>query len=190
MKKSFIVMSILLVSIMTSACGSNSDTSSIEREVTSIHAEYPVFDTAEDIVDASNLVFSGTVTEISYETLNAKSETGADTLTGLLESSDIPYTIFEISVDQVYKGNVDGDTILIKRPGGKLDGETFVLDDASLIEQGETYLFITEGYENSYPSLLNVTQASYNINEPEKMNNEESNGITLAEVMEYLNTIN
>ena len=72
-----------------------------------------------------------------------------------------------------------------------MDGQVFVVEDASTIEVGETYLFITQTYENTYPSLLNVTQASFDMNKPEVSNNgQENEGITLSEVLEYLNSIN
>ena len=190
-KRAFILVGILFSLVLMSACNSNSNTAANENEVTVIQVEYPVYDTAEEIVNASDLVFSGTVTEINYESLNVKSETGADTETGLVEASEIPYTIFNISIEQLYKGNVESDSISIKRPGGKMDGQVFVVEDASTIEVGETYLFITQTYENTYPSLLNVTQASFDMNKPEVSNNgQENEGITLSEVLEYLNSIN
>ena len=153
-KRAFILVGILFSLVLMSACNSNSNTAANENEVTVIQVEYPVYDTAEEIVNASDLVFSGTVTEINYESLNVKSETGADPETGLVEASEIPYTIFNISIEQLYKGNVESDSISIKRPGGKMDGQVFVVEDASTIEVGETYLFITQTYENTYPSVL------------------------------------
>ena len=190
-RRAFILASILFSLVVMSDCSSNSNTAANENEVTVIQAEYPVYDTAEEIVNASDLVFSGTVTEINYESLNVKSETGADPETGLVEATEIPYTIFDISIEQVYKGHVESNSISIKRPGGKMDGQVFAVEDASTIEVGETYLFITQTYENTYPSLLNVTQASFDMNNPEVVNNgQENEAITLSEVLEYLNSIN
>ncbi len=183
-KRAFMLVGILLISIVMSACSSNSKSTTNENETTIIQAEYPVYDTAEEIVDASDLVFSGTVTEINYESLNVKSETGADSETGLVEATEIPYTIFDISIEKVYKGNVESSSISIKRPGGKIDGQFFVVEGASTIEVGETYLFITQTYENAYPSLLNVTQASFDMSKPEVLNSEQGNArITLSEVL-------
>ena len=111
--------------------------------------------------------------------------------TGLVEATEIPYTIFDISIEKVYKGNVESSSISIKRPGGKIDGQFFVVEGASTIEVGETYLFITQTYENAYPSLLNVTQASFDMSKPEVLNSEQGNArITLSEVLEYLDSIN
>ena len=104
-KRAFMLVGILLISIVMSACSSNSKSTTNENETTIIQAEYPVYDTAEEIVDASDLVFSGTVTEINYESLNVKSETGADSETGLVEATEIPYTIFDISIEIVLSDN-------------------------------------------------------------------------------------
>ena len=138
-KRAFMLVGILLISIVMSACSSNSKSTTNENETTIIQAEYPVYDTAEEIVDASDLVFSGTVTEINYESLNVKSETGADSETGLVEATEIPYTIFDISIEKVYKGNVESSSISIKRPGGKIDGQFFVVEGASTIEVREVF---------------------------------------------------
>lgn len=52
-------------------------------------------------------------------------------------------------------------------------------------------MFITQTYENAYPSLLNVTQASFDMSKPEVLNSEQGNArITLSEVLEYLDSIN
>ena len=188
-KRAFILAGIVFSLVVLSSCIISAIAN--QNNVIIMQGEYPVYDTAEEIVSASDLVFSGTVTEIKYESLNVKSENGADSKTGLAETSEVPYTIFVINIEQVYKGSVDSDSISIKRPGGKMDGYEYVLEDASAIDIGETYLFITETYENSYPSLLNVTQASFNMSDSETTNiSQEYTGITLSEVLEYLNASN
>ena len=65
-KRAFILVGILFSLVLMSACNSNSNTAANENEVTVIQVEYPVYDTAEEIVNASDLVFSGTVTEINF----------------------------------------------------------------------------------------------------------------------------
>ena len=56
-RRAFILASILFSLVVMSACSSNSNTAANENEVTVIQAEYPVYDTAEEIVNASDLVF-------------------------------------------------------------------------------------------------------------------------------------
>ena len=89
------------------------------------------------------------------------------------------------NIVKVYKGNEELKTITIKRPGGQYDGREYNLEDATVISQGETYLFLAKTFANSYPSLLNVSQASYDLNGQEKLSIEE-NTITLSQILEVL----
>ena len=186
MKKTFCAILLMVTCLMMGACGKEANEAKNEGITTSIHAEYPVYDTAQDLVGAADLVFSGSIENVTYETLNARTESGTDSLTGLSEAQGIPYTLYEIKVAEVYKGTVEGDTVIVKIPGGELDGNMYVLDEASTISMGETYLFLTETYENSYPSLLNATQASYDMNAPESINEESNGAITLSQILEIL----
>lgn len=131
-----------------------------EESTVGISAEYPEHKDANKLVDSANLIFSGTVKDISYEKLDVRTEKeeGSET-----DGEELPYTIFEISVDQVYKGSIDGDTIRIKRLGGQTDDTEYDLSDAIEINKGNKYLFLTETYEDSYPSLVNMAQSVYNM---------------------------
>ena len=153
--------------------------------VNSIHAEYPIYDTAKEIVDSAELIFSGTVKNISYAVMDVRTGEGIDSSTGLNERTGIPYSLYEIEIQKVYKGNEESKTITIKRPGGQYDGREDNLEDATVISQGESYLFLTKTFANSYPSLLNVSQASYDLNGKEKLSIEE-NTITLSQILEVL----
>lgn len=187
MKKSLCIVLSVTVLLAMSACGNKEDISKNDSEgfVTSIHTDYPVYDSAKEIVDAAGLVFSGTVKGISYEVLDVRSENNTDSQTGLSNSAGIPYTLYKIEIKKIYKGNVEGDTITIKRPGGQVDSNEYVLEDATDISEGETYLFLAEQYENTYPSLLNASQASYNLNGQDEFST-EGNDITLSQIMEVL----
>ena len=179
MKKKFGFILLVGVTFTLAACARNVGV------VTTIHAEYPSYDTANDLVDSADLIFSGTVENISYEELDVRTESGTDPTTGLTSSHGIPYTIYEIKVDTIYKGTAQEDTISIKVPGGVMGGNQYIIDDAPTISLGETYLFLTETYERTYPSLLNVTQATYDLNAPEAYE-ENTDKITLSQILEIL----
>lgn len=186
MKKTIHVVLLMSFFLAISACGEKTDISDNENMVTSLHAEYPAYDTAQELVDTADLIFSGTVERVSYEMLDVRTEAGSDTLTGISETQNIPYTIYEIKLTEIYKGNTEGDMIYIKQPGGEFDGNKYVIDGATAIHQGETYLFLAETYENSYPSLLNATQAAYDMNAGEMLNEDENETITLSQILEIL----
>ena len=97
MKKSLCIVLSVTILLTMSACGNKENMSKNDSEglVTSIHADYPVYDSAKEIVDSAGLVFSGTVKSISYEVLDVRSEKDTDSQTGLSDSTGIPYTLYE-----------------------------------------------------------------------------------------------
>lgn len=148
-----------------------------EVTVNVMHAEYPEYDTAQDLVEASDLVFSGTVREIDYQMIDVSSDIEQD------NAELMPYTLYTIDVENVYKGNIDAPSIIIKRLGGSFAGNEYLVEGSSEIAEGGDYLFLTETYENTYPSLLNVTQSSYEMNELQVLSGDEDGKITLSDIL-------
>lgn len=185
-RKEFLSM-VMLIGILCvlGACGKNVTVPENEKPVTIIHAEYPSYDTAQELVDEADLVFSGTVESISYEMLDVRTETGKDSMAGSDQSQKIPYTIYQVEVDSVYKGSADETDISIKCPGGEVDDNRYVVEGALVLQEGERYLFLTKTFETTYPSLLNVTQSVYHMNEPDVIDAEDG-GITLPEILDIL----
>lgn len=183
MKKTSNVVILISILCVLAACGKNATVPENEKSVTIIHAEYPSYDTAQELVDEADLVFSGTVESISYEMLDVRSETGKDSVTGSDQSQKIPYTIYQVEVDSVYKGSADETDISIKCPGGEADDNRYVVEGALVLQEGERYLFLTKTFETTYPSLLNVTQSAYNMNETNALDAEDG-GITLSEILD------
>src|SRR5699024_2987096 len=178
-----------LILILLSGCGNIPNTSQMSVEsfgqaevIKQVMIEdYPMYDTAQNLVDAADLVFTGKVENITYEMMDIKMESGPDSMTGLEEASKVPYTIFEIKVSNIYKGNTTDETISLKRPGGNFDTIVYELEGATPINQGEEYLFVAQTFENFYPSLVNVDQAVYDLNAPAVLS--EDNTITLSQIL-------
>jgi len=185
MKKFLSIISLTTFILILGACEKNSnvpDISEVEKSVMEISLDYPEYNTARELVDSSDLVVSGTVENITYEMLDVRSKESKDSST---ESEYIPYTIYEIKIENVYKGDVKDDIIYIKRPGGKFDHTEYILEGAPLIQEKKTYLFLVKTYEHSYPSLLNVSQASYDMNLTKTVNEEgKQDTITLSQILE------
>ena len=178
-----------LILILLSGCGNIPNTSQMSVEsfgqaevIKQVMIEdYPMYDTAQNLVDAADLVFTGKVENITYEMMDIKMESGPDSMTGLEEASKVPYTIFEIKVSNIYKGNTTDETIYLKRPGGNFDTIVYELEGATPINQGEEYLFVAQTFENFYPSLVNVDQAVYDLNAPAVLS--EDNTITPSQIL-------
>ena len=184
MKKRILLLFLpmLIIFILTS-CGKAIEENDLGEVITIIHADYPEYDTAQSLVDAADLVFVGQVESVTNQMLDVKTEAGKDSMTGLAVADSIPYTIYEIEVVTVYKGNITGTTISLKRPGGILDGNEYILEGATVVTLGNTYLFTAASFENSYPSFLNSSQSSYDMNDAAPYSIDEK-GITLSQILE------
>jgi hypothetical protein len=111
MKNKYLICFLLILCLVLSACGKkDTDTGNLDSgdTTTSTSADYPVYETAKELMDASDLVFSGTISEIKYEMLDVRTKSEKDSSTGLSDSSEkLPYTIYVISINTLYKGSSD-----------------------------------------------------------------------------------
>lgn len=152
------------------------------KEVTYLHVDYPQYDHVEDVVNASDLAFTGKVVDVRYECMNVANEEENE-LTGYHgESSSMPYTIYTIQTDKVYKGEIKNNKIEVKRLGGESDEVNYVLDEYTPIEEGDTYLFLVVTYPSGYPSFVNATQGVYSLTQAQ---NNETTSIKLNDVLNF-----
>ena len=112
-----------------------------------------------------------------------RTEKEKDQDAGLSETEAIPYTLYTIDVEKVYKGPLKEPTITIKRPGGKFENNEYITENAPEILTGRDYLFIAESYENSYPSLLNPTQSAYDMGASQDAEKKKKTDITAADIL-------
>ena len=111
MKKALFCVSLCLC-LLLAACEA-------EHAPLVMKADYPYYSSAQEAVDAASLVFSGTVQGWDYEELV------------LSEGGDpLPYTVYQVSVEKIYKGGWDDETVPVKVLGGELDGVSYVLEGA------------------------------------------------------------
>lgn len=189
MKKKVIGFTIIaaIVLAVVGGCKAKQGNDSAEKvSVNTIHAEYPEYDTAQDIVEASDLVFSGTVRTIDYQMLDVGSGMNQDDPEVYDESELLPYTLYTVDVEKVYKGNLETSEIIIKQLGGRFDNDEYMIENSSEIVEGKKYLFLTETYENTYPSLLNAAQSSYEMDNVQELRAaEEDTKITLPKILSF-----
>ena len=175
------VAALLSVGIGYKFC--QADASEKEKSITVLQADYPEYNTAEELVESSDLVFTGTVKNIEYQMIDVSTDEGADEDTGFVDDEKMPYTLYTIDVDKVYKGSIESSTIIVKRAGGSFGSDEYVLENASEIAKGKNYLFVTETYEDTYPSLLNADQSSYDMDAPQTAMDGEEKGIMLSDIL-------
>lgn len=167
MKKRCFAVVVCLILFVGSMGGCQSKTP--EKMVT-ISADYPEYDSVEALTDRADLIVQGTVKEMQYKQIDISLGKGSD-------DSPSPYTVYTVAVDEVFKsdGNV-GETIEVKVPGGIFDGVAYVIEgmDSPLLETDQSYVLFLATYENLPASLLNLTQAAYEIEENGELAGAES----------------
>ncbi len=133
-----------------------------------ISADYPRYNSLENLVDKADTIINGKVIGFTYSELNITQENQSDdeyfNPGGEKDNSTIPYTVFTVEIEKTYKGNVrENDTIQIKTLGGIVGNTEYVLESTedTRLEEGKKYVLFLETYDDSPASLLNPTQASY-----------------------------
>lgn len=163
MRKIFFSL-IIIMTVMLCSCSNVRPEVSNEHssnEVVTINADYPYYSTAGEIADKADIVFSGKVREKSDENLDVRAQK-SDSEPEIGDFISMPYTVYEISINKVYKGKSDDDNaIKIKVMGGNLGDVEYQVEDSPKIEIGKEYLFLVKTYDNMYASLLNMTQSVY-----------------------------
>ncbi len=145
------------------------------RTLTSGSAEYPEYNSAEEIVSCADLVFSGTVEDISCMDIDV--------------GEVLPYTVYRIKVDTVYKGEIGEETICIKQLRENNGPKNGPSREDQGIQTGQSYLFLTQTYEHTYPSLLNPNQSWYSLDGSATAQNTSSKGgkIRLDDILNLFN---
>lgn len=179
-------LGLIMICALLGGCGKIEDVDNDNEKMT-LYNDYPEFDTAQDIVEASDYIFSGIVEEITYQELYIEEEGDIENNDPLLDEDSkqnpIPYTIYEIKVNNIYKGSLDK-TFKIKRAGGEYDGKIVNIDGAVKITKGTEYLFLAKDYSGTIPSLVTISQGVYEMNQPNK---EDINDITLKDIVKIFN---
>lgn len=147
------------------------------NKIVTFHEDYPVYEDASQLVKKADLVFTGKVKSKKNEWLDIRDYQNEKDETELL-----PYTIYEVEIEELYKGNYDESSIKVKVLGGNMNGTIYEMEDAMPIEIGEEYLFNVSTYKDSEATLLNMTQAIYDLNAPNLIS--EENSITVSDIIE------
>ncbi|TAH64975.1 MAG: hypothetical protein EWM47_11705 [Anaerolineaceae bacterium] len=144
----------------------------------SISADWPAYEDVEDLVEAGNIILMGKVTDISFQVLDDR--TGEPPSEETKEADRSLYTIYDVDVIRSYKGDFL-ETTKVRMLGGqegfRVDEQVKALgEDAQKgitiikgrpeILIGESYLFVLYQYEDTIPTLVNMEQGVYDVNDP------------------------
>ena len=131
-----------------------------------------------ELVHAANVVFTGKITDISFEVLDL------DALPATEETEKRHrhlHTVYTVETIDQYKGNVE-ETVQVRIIGGikdyKTDEQMSVLNETERemgipivtgsvpYTIGDTYLFVLYQFETGAPTVLNLDQSVYSLNDP------------------------
>lgn len=147
-------------------------------------SDWQLYSNAKDLINNADLVFIGKITDIDFQVL--------DSSNALPVSETTPnyarqlYTIYTVEISQTYKGDTT-DITKIRVMGGVVDynidtqlevmenGNAFgkengipILDNYYKVQCniGNSYLFTLRQFETGYPTIMNVDQSVFDLNEP------------------------
>ena len=145
-------------------------------------ADWASYDTIEELIDASDLIFAGTVTNISYQILDER--TGLPPTEATEERHRKLYTIFDVDVRATYLGD-ERETVKVRMQGGQrgvrveeqiaalgvdCEQEIPVIACGGVpdLQIGESYLFLLACYGEAMPTFIQPAQGYLELNDLKK----------------------
>lgn len=174
--KPMIAIMVCFVVVITGAIITTKTTEPMEKIV--ISADYPKYDTLENLVNRADTIVKGKIIDFKYSELNITQEVNTDdeylNPGGEMDDSTTPYTIYMIEIEKAYKGKyTENDVIEVKQLGGISGNVEYILEESidPKLEKEHNYVFFLETYSDSPASLLNPLQASYEYDENDNIIN-------------------
>lgn len=165
-----VILSILIIStLVLTACTAAEKPVAGESETITIHADYPWYESTEDLYEKADLVMEGKVLDSRVEWVNhaiAPDKEDEDdprsNPSGEGDPGETITTIYTVKVQDIYKGSA-GETIELEDMGGEINGIVCENPEAAELGTGDTYLLFLSVYGDYPACLLNPTQAVYRV---------------------------
>ncbi len=171
-------MAVVLCTALLCGCADRADTadknnassgqtqSEIVRQP--IYCSFVTYDSFEDLCDNSTDIIECTVGDSFTAVIDENGEIVSDYQSlseeELLTNYDV-MTLYAVDVSGVYKGDLnEGNAILVKLPGGVLDGVFYDADLGFELDDGEKYTVFLSKSANLY-DLTSVPQSAYRYSE-------------------------
>ena len=166
----------------------------LQVEYETMSFDWLVYESADELIEACDMVVVGTVTNISFQVLDIRTGKVLEAETEDLYRS--LHTIYDIDIIETYKG--DSKSKEQVRVIGGLEGvyvteqlvalgqeqaTIFVLEGLIEISEGETYLFMLDQYEDTLPTIVNVEQGIYSISDALSNGSKQDGEITVQEII-------
>lgn len=191
MKKICIILSFVFACAFF-ACSDKESVQIVEMQFPEGHytvmgADWPIYGSAKELTDFSDLVFAGEVTGIDFEILDSSGEPYTESAP---QYSRNLCTVYTVAVHTLYKGDAEK-TVKVRVMGGMpgyrekeqleaiksaeagIDSEMIpVMNNYPKVQCniGEYYLFVLCQFETGCPTIVNVDQSIFQLKEPTKKN--------------------
>ena len=197
MKKYFVIL-VLMACLMLTSCVSFSFSAILRESLPEddlsggIQITYPgsliSYTSAKELVDAADAVFVAKVTGCSAESSSDMSgvlHSGVNEADTTKVVAQLSGSLYELDIQTVYKGNVEGKThlqtsvvvmssgttnggsIVIQNAGSSITSSSITNSFGATLQEGKTYLFLVKdsGHETQF-DMLNSTQTAFSLDTP------------------------
>lgn len=159
-----------------------------EGPYTRITADWSIYNDADNLIAASDMVFIGEITDIEFEVLDASNALPASEATP--DYARTLYTLFNVNILETYKGDTTN-VKQVRMMGGmvnyRVDEQLNIMDEGRAFKRelgipvweafyktqyqtNKCYLFVVRQYETGCPTIINLEQAIYGLDEPTRKN--------------------
>ncbi|MCX4823980.1 hypothetical protein OG883_29715 [Streptomyces sp. NBC_01142] len=179
-RKALVGGSALIAVLAAAGCSTNGASKATsepkgEPDVVAYEADYPSFDSIDEVIKKSDVIVRGTVMGSRVEEMRPEASTGGDPASdpqaGLspeeaAEAEPVVVTVSTVKVSAVLSGDVAvGDTVEVSQLGGTLGGVTYRDKTTTFLAKGSTeYVLLLADHGSKAPyDLLNPEQALYTV---------------------------
>ncbi|GAA0394010.1 hypothetical protein [Paenibacillus motobuensis] len=153
-----------------SQTSANGTSEVVPKQEVLIDASFPKYSSIGELENRADLIVEGRILSSTFKFLNVAQKPSDPTDAQLNPGTDpvdsplIPYTIYDVEIQKVYKGEVtEKETIQVKQVGGENQKTIFKVNDSTELKMNGDYIMFLATFDNSPASLLNPIQASYQL---------------------------
>lgn len=146
--------------LLVSLCGCSHENN--EKPIYYVQADYPMYETLNELFNEATHVIYGCITDVSNEMLSYSIPPS--------ESDKEPTTVYTLDIQHCYKGETSSNIFYIRQFGGENDEKIVIYPDEPRLTLGDKYVLFLGGncVDENTAWLLNPHQSAYCVSNNEK----------------------